>query len=194
MRYILSDKITELLLRKNIIPEEDAELYAFGLHDMVMMVVTMLPVLILAAIIDAFLPAIIFILAYLPIRIYGGGYHAETEQRCYVSSLLKTVLAVLLIKWVPWSVPISLAFAAVAGVIIFVFSPIENEHKPLSPAEFIVYRRRARLFLIGEVAIVIIAFWLGFTSFAASVLMALILASISMVMGLIKTHLKNKRK
>lgn len=194
MRYILSEKATELLLRKNIIPEEDAELYAFGLHDMVMIIVLLVPVLVLAALIHMLGPAIIFILAYLPIRIYGGGYHADTEQRCYVSSLLKTILAILLIKWLPWNFAVSLVFVVMAGIVIFVFSPIENEHRLLSPAEFVVYRRRARLFLMAEVAIVVLAWWLGYINFAASVLMALIVASLSMVLGLIKTHLKNKRK
>ena len=41
---------------------------------------------------------IIFIITYIPIRIYAGGYHARTQTKCYIFSVFMLILALYIIK------------------------------------------------------------------------------------------------
>ena len=42
-----------------------------------------------------------FILAYIPIRSYAGGYHASTQLRCYILSNAVVVAVLIAIRLVP---------------------------------------------------------------------------------------------
>ena len=61
---------------------------------------------------------ILFMIVYTLLRSYGGGYHAKSEFRCYLFSIV-LILAVLLgIKIIPETDVIILGLAEVCGIII----------------------------------------------------------------------------
>lgn len=77
---------------------------------------------------------IIFTAAYIPIRIYSGGYHAKTPQRCWLFSAIMLLMVLCIIKYTPnnpaffW---IYTVLSLVSCVIIWILSPVEDKNKTL---------------------------------------------------------------
>ena len=124
--------------------------------------------------------------------IYGGGAHASTEGRCYIASILQILAAVLLIKYLPWSYQLGIPLLAIALIIIILMAPSEHKNRPLSAAEFKAYKKRLRIFLIAEVAIIVICLALKAYTIAITALMAPVSLAISLLVNLGMTRLAPK--
>ncbi len=84
---MISHKIGDNLVRSNVIKEEDAEIYIYGINQIFVSVLNVSSALIIGLILGMFLESIIFMAAYIPLRSFAGGYHAKTPLRCYFTSL-----------------------------------------------------------------------------------------------------------
>ncbi len=192
MNHILSDKLIGIMVTHGIIEPDKAELYAFGLHDIIMILLTMIPVISISYLIGATWVAILYVAFFFPLRIYGGGAHASTEGRCYIASILQILAAVLLIKYLPWSYQLGIPLLAIALIIIILMAPSEHKNRPLSAAEFKAYKKRLRIFLIAEVAIIVICLALKAYTIAITALMAPVSLAISLLVNLGMTRLAPK--
>ncbi len=84
----LSQKIGDDLVRSNVIEAEDAEIYIYGINQILVSVLNVLSALIIGLILGTFFEVVVFMAAYIPLRIFAGGYHAKTPLRCYIFSVI----------------------------------------------------------------------------------------------------------
>lgn len=80
----IAKTISELLLENNIIPENDIEIYKYGLELFLTSVLEVSAILLASIFIGNFCETLIFLITFLPVRIYSGGYHADTRGRCFM--------------------------------------------------------------------------------------------------------------
>lgn len=82
----------------------------------------------------------VFMVSYIPLRTFVGGYHAKTPLRCYFFSVVKLIIVSVGIKcFSPPDLVYVIAF--LAGLFIMVIlSPIEDKNKPLDETEKKVYK------------------------------------------------------
>jgi len=78
-----------------------------------------------------FLDAIFFLLTFIPIRIYCGGYHADSYLVCNISMLCTFSLTALCAAHIEVSFHAILIIAMIGAIIIAVCCPVENKYKPL---------------------------------------------------------------
>ena len=191
MKINLSEKIIESMVATGVVPSEDKDLYQFGLNQGLIMIVNVLSAILIGLILGMLWHSIVFMLSYIPIRSYAGGYHASTQLKCYwLSNAL--ILAVLLgIKLIPWNGYILSAISLCAGIIIFWLAPVEDLNKPLRQIEIVIYKRRAR-FLFVLLLILTFLFWFaGKEQISVSILMALQVVSVMLILGVLKNS-RNK--
>lgn len=78
----LAQGTAERLAAQGIIREEDAPIYRYGLEAIYSSLLELLSILTLAALIGNFWQTVLFFAAFIPLRLYAGGYHASTRLRC----------------------------------------------------------------------------------------------------------------
>lgn len=139
----IAEEITKTMVTSNIINIEDRELYTYGLELIIPKTVFYIIVLILSLLTDTFIPSLLFILFYMSVRSFSGGYHSKTAGFCIVVSTFIYLLMDFLMKLDFERTEIFLLVAAAVSLgVIFAFSPVESEEKPITAEE----RKRYRLF------------------------------------------------
>lgn len=98
----VNDGIIRVLERNNIIDEEDAPLYAYGLRSFWMIAITTISILLIGIILNELLFTVGFISLFAVIRKYSGGYHAKSRVVCYILSNAVVVGIIYINKTLLW--------------------------------------------------------------------------------------------
>ena len=93
--------------------------------------------------------SIAFLVFYIPLRSYAGGYHASTPRRCYFIFIVIIMAMLLFIGYVDLSI-IYIILLLVGMVVCFAFAPVEDKNKPLDRDEISVFKERAYLIVSIE--------------------------------------------
>lgn len=137
------------------------------------------------------IPAILYTFAYIPIRVYAGGYHASTPKRCWVFSAVMLFVVLGLLKCVILRYSHHLiVLSLISCVVIIILSPVADMNKPLNETEYQIYRLRAIVILIIEM---LVARFMWIINFRIEV-MVLELVWCSLAFMLVLGKLKNRNK
>ena len=133
----LADKISLYYVRKNIISVGELEVYSYGFVLLLSAILNLTLVISIAIIFDMLIQAVVFVLSFILLRTFGGGYHAKTHMGCVWAFFIVFVfLSFALSLLSAYATPIFvLIIAQVSFVFIWVFAPVEAKNKPLSAAK-----------------------------------------------------------
>lgn len=186
----LSVRITENLCKKEIIPREDEELYRYGFNMGLTMLLNLISTVLIGFLFSMIFYSIAFLVLYIPLRSYAGGYHAKTPTRCYFVSLLIIAAVLAFIKFSAGSYILYGAVLMLSSAVCFFLSPVEDANKPLDKDEYKVYRKRSLYILLAEFLM-----WIFLAAIlhkcAAVISMAVFTEAILLILGKIK-NAKNK--
>ena len=88
MFYKASIYIADILEQQNKFASEDKEVYRYGIQQGLNLALNILTTIIIGCLCDMLLPSILFLVCYMPLRSFCGGYHAKTHLRCYIYSVI----------------------------------------------------------------------------------------------------------
>lgn len=91
----LSHRIADLFVKNEVIACEDKDVYIYGLEQGFLMLTNIVTTILIGLVFRMVWQSIVFMMAYIPLRIYAGGYHTKTQLRCYLFSILLIVLSLL---------------------------------------------------------------------------------------------------
>ncbi len=182
----IAEKITRQLEANGAVKSEDREIYRYGIKQGLLIMLNLSTTLLLGIVTGMIGESIIFLVAYMLLRRYAGGFHAKTPARCYIYSSVMVLLALLGIKYMCDSILISICMFIVGSLIVFLFSPVEDKNKPLDAAEQLVYQKRTRFYLIVEVVLNITMMSLGFKVLYEPVSVSLFCLGVLVVLGKFK--------
>lgn len=184
-----SVKITNILERQEIIDEDDREICAYGLRQAFFSVLNAATALLIGFLMKMPVQAVAFTAAYIPIRIYAGGYHASSAEKCWAFSAVMLMSALCIIRIVPDEYQFCItALAVISGLIIIYMSPVEDSNKPLDKDEIKVYHLKTIDAVLIEFIIVASLYILGLKSIVVSAQTAWCSLAVMMIMGRIKNH------
>lgn len=156
---IIADRLED----KGIIQMETKEVCAYGLRQIFSTILNAGTMLLIGVFMHMTIEAILFTIAYIPIRIFAGGYHASTPQRCWAFSAVMLFMVLCIVKYTPekyfWHLT---ALSLIASIAIFLLSPVEDQNKPLDEKEHHVYHIRTTLIMLAEIMIAIVIYILQF--------------------------------
>lgn len=143
--------------------QEEQELYRFGYKLLLLQAINIAVVIAIGLLCSCLKEMVFFLMGYIPLRSYAGGYHAGGPVRCGIlSAAMELAVAVVLRIPVPGlAAEGMLATAVVCEVIIYVTAPVAACNKPLTDSQVLTFRRNARI-ILGVEAIIMIAlyaFW-----------------------------------
>lgn len=197
MISIISKKMTDRLLEREVITQEDYEIYLFGMHQLLVTLLDFLTCAVVGIVFGSLLQTTLFILAFMGIRVYAGGYHASTPLRCYLLTTAMVVVSVALLKYITWSMFMLGGLLLVASMIILILAPVDTENKPVDDVEYVYFRRKTKNALAIESMLAVLCMIFRFEIGAESIVWALVVLAIALIFeqrkkGLSRPKMKKK--
>lgn len=139
----LSQSAARFLASRDGCEEDRARLYQVGFDVIFSTLVTIMGIGALACWLDNLAGAVLFLLCFMTVRSYSGGYHAKTRVRCFILTCSAYLLTAILAR----SIYPDNYFSAVAAascvdfLVLWLFAPIENKNKRL-PLDWKIRNKR----------------------------------------------------
>ncbi len=139
----------------------EKEIYIYGLELIISTLFSMLSISIISIIAGHFIYAVFFFLFFFSLRLFCGGYHAETYLKCFIItnfSFLINILLTYLIEManIKWLLPF---FMFVSFIIILINSPVKNTKHPCSEKVFNRNKKVLRILLFVYMIIYCFSFF-----------------------------------
>lgn len=191
----ISSKIVEILIKHSLVENEDKELYSYGFFILLSQILYFIIVTTIGVLFNIILESVIFYVAFQFIRRYAGGYHAATETRCEILSILSIIASIGIIKLskIYDFKTTLLIITLISMVIIFIFCPLDTPEKPLTEKEFKYFRKISWIILSLIIIAIIVSFYFKFNVVFAPCCASLILEGVLIGTGKIKKVCNEKR-
>lgn len=130
--------------------EEKQEIYVYGIEIIISTGLIFATILALSALCGDVMRGVVFLSVFAPLRLFTGGYHADTYGKCYVITILLYVFTMLLQSVLQPLVPVAGIIIALlfAAVYISLRSPVTHVNQPLSEHRKQVNARLASVMVI----------------------------------------------
>lgn len=124
------------LQRKGVISTEknEMELYKYGVEISLSSIISFLEILFIGIATSHFIESILFLVVFIFIRSFTGGFHANTYLKCNLVMLISFIAIVIIyellrghINWIYY-----LMVCGFSVLVVSAFSPIENIYKPIN--------------------------------------------------------------
>ena len=168
--------------------EEKEEIIRYGLERIKSTCIMTLVTLLMGCIFQVFFQSIIFLVCFIVLRKYAGGYHADTQNRCYVISTVIFAVALLAIRYMSDGNDneIFILLQSVNFILLYFLVPVDNKNHRLEQWEKEKYGKKARI-RIGCMYVLYLSLHFGaIYSIAVAVGMANVIVGGCVIAGEIK--------
>lgn len=156
------DRIVDRQVENRTIGQEDINIYKYGYFLLFEVLINLIISLMIGVVFHDIKTVVLFLVLYIPLRTYSGGWHADRLWKCtFISNLILVIAEVIsnyCIEYIPviYCVPLMILF----GIYILVVSPVDTESKPLENDEIKSYNKKVKIisFLHSIVLILFIFF------------------------------------
>lgn len=154
----LASQVADYFIKKDIFKDTEREVYIYGFDLMISGLMNVLLVLIAGIILNSLTYALIFVFVMITVRMYTGGYHADTHIMCniiFLSAFLVSIATLNVINyfsisWIIW-------FLQCIGLILVTrFVPLENRNKKLSDEQKERYKKIGITLYLTDIVIAVI--------------------------------------
>lgn len=147
---MLSTYLVDKMVESEVIQKEDKDVYLYGLNQGFTIIQNIFITLIIGGLFGNITATCVFLMVYIPLRSFAGGYHAATPKKCFIYSIILILVIQLYFFYLfksmyQWIYPVVL----ISSFIIYVNSPIQNSNKPLSIEEKSYYKKVVAEILIS---------------------------------------------
>lgn len=180
MLHRFSAYIAQRLLLYGAISEDDVELYEFSAFCFLF---NLIPLALSAAIglaLHMFWESVLFILPYVLVRTFSGGFHFTSAKLCFVVTNMILTASLILTKTMisAGRSPVSLVLFLLAALAVFFLSPIDSDARKLTFLERKAFRRVARWLTAVFFAAALVLYCLGIFTAAYPVGMGITLTAL----------------
>ena len=139
----ISGSIANTLWTQGIIQKEDIDTCRYGLDVFISSVLEIASILAIAAYLKNFFETVLFFTAFIPLRVYAGGYHADTKLKCYLISLGVYGIFTFLMKLLPQGVysAVNLITTIFSLIMVVIDAPVVHKNKTVNEIESKHYRK-----------------------------------------------------
>lgn len=185
--------ITDKLINLNTIKSEDREIYEFGIQHIFITILNITTVIIIGLLTQSLKIAVCFVLSFIPLRIFAGGFHFRTPLRCYIFS--SCFVAAVLLAMRCFNVPLLIYcfLYCIASVVILFFAPVEDPNKPLDQTENRVYKKRTTVIWILEALAITVLYFLKAYFAVKGIMVSTIILAIMIVSGMVSNILQKRQ-
>jgi len=190
----LAKDITFFLVKNKIVDIEKREVYVYGLEVILLNTVLIAILMGVSLLFGAIIHFIAFLVFFFPLRIFAGGYHAKTSEKCLVLSTILYTASLVAVQLFPllYNSVYAMAAGGVFMIIIFIFAPLVNKNNELNVKQIKRNRLITRLLLIIDLVLLGICYWQGFTV-ASSGIVLIGLVCVLLLLGKALTKFEGRK-
>lgn len=194
MFHSISERIISYAVKIDALDKDKTEEYIYGLELSLSVFASYLSVIIIGIIMGMIWQSILFLLLFVTVRRFAGGFHFKSQIVCYLFMCVICIIALLAIKYSENNIAICSAAMAVSTLLLLVLSPIPAIEKPLDDKEKVVYGRITRI-LLAVIACAYIVLCFFDNVYAAKIIsVTMFIISVFAILGKVKYEwYKNKR-
>ncbi len=186
------------ILCKDEDTDEMRELYEYAIYILLSGLFHLFSVVALGLCFNMVLESLIFYCSFILIRKFAGGYHAKTPTRCYIFSVITSVVALCLIKVVCifYCTLLSiclLLIVLICTVFILFVVPLQSDNKPLNFKEIKIYKNVSRVAVVALFVTSSILAFLGIKFIFVPIIFGVYMCGIVLAMRKIQVLNKSKR-
>lgn len=181
----LSSQTTKYLLKKNVISDEEKELYEYGLFMIISYIVFFLISILFGIVLDIPFSSILFYISFCLVRNFAGGIHANSEIKCNIITTVSILISEILIKvFIDYSlVNISFVMLIISSICLCVIKPVATSHKKISQQEKLHFHKKVIVLTVFALIIAAISLIINVYSITISLSVGLSLANVFFVTG-----------
>ena len=150
-------KFTNNLLLHNSITREAYDIYVYGFELLISFLFSAITILLFGTILGCFYQTVAFLIVFILLRSYSGGYHAKTYAMCTIVTFSTFGIVLLLSKYIFVNYIAYLILGAVGITILSIFAPIEHPNKKTSSNQ---KRRHKAICIILFVVFISAGIWM----------------------------------
>ena len=180
----LSKNIALILFSEQIIDEEKMPVCAYGIELIISTVIGFMLVIFVGLMMNAVFHAFFFYLVFVGVRLFTGGFHAQSHFKCKITLVICSVFVLLASNQyrVLNESRLHVLLLAIYLACVFLFSPVEHINAPLTEQE----RKRNRGISIIMAIVLVVINELGymvFPSISAVLTMSLFIIAVLMIVA-----------
>ncbi|MEE0511410.1 MAG: accessory gene regulator B family protein [Peptococcaceae bacterium] len=182
------NRVVSILIDKmidgNIINSKEKKIYFYGLTIFFSFTTNIVAFLMAAKILGLFINCLFFLTAFIPLRLFAGGYHANTKIYCYTLSIITYSVFFILLKSPLVNLSIMILITSILSLLIIAKNcPMIHKNRLISNYEFKRYKLISWAIILIDFFFLLIIFWLNLSnSLIFSFSFGIIIESLSILM------------
>lgn len=159
---------------KGKIAENEAEIYEYGYVLLIEKIIIFVVSVVIALLLDAIWEVLALCIAFIPLRVYSGGYHAKSRCTCIVMSGMFVVLGSTGIKLLYQQINVLtyLVIEIACICVISRFAPAATDQKPVTASEARSYKKKAIVIAGAELLFGLLCFHFGVSTMITSIVLS----------------------
>ena len=147
-------------IKKGKITENEAEIYEFGYTLMIEKLYIFLISVVIAIVLDAVWEVFTLCIAFIPLRVYSGGYHAKSRWGCMMLSGAFLIFGVIIARRIKAILNVCgfIIVELVCGIILIKYAPVDVKQRKLSDSEQCYFKKISTIIAAIETLIGILFF------------------------------------
>lgn len=194
-----AENIVFCLLKNKVLNVDNREVYVYSIEVILLNFILLSSLLGISIVGNSEVFFLGFLLFFVPIRTFAGGYHAKHSETCFVISVGVYMVGMVFFNYFPnlYKNVITVALFILAVIILLIWAPLKNANHPLTDYQ---YKRNQKVVFV--LTIINIGLFILFSKvnykIAVSEIIFIVFAAVSMLMGkfedLIKSSIVSEKK
>ncbi len=176
--------VIDQMVRRNVIKESDRNIYSYGLTVMVLKLAALVVAVIISIFIGETIDLLIFLLLFIPLRKYAGGFHERTALRCFIESQIILILVEITLKYIHYYTFENIAgavFSFVGAAVIIYKAPIGSVNRVLNDKQKKKYRKISLVVCLILILIAILTYIYNYMNVTYAVFITFLLEGILLI-------------
>ena len=136
----VSKSITNSLRKKGIVLDEFADVYQYGFELLLSFLISTGLVIIAGIIVNRFIETLVFLIVFISLRSFTGGFHAMKYWICTVSTFGVYSLVMFVSSYVSVNFYVFYILFLIGSIILYIKAPVENPNKKLTKKQKSKYK------------------------------------------------------
>lgn len=141
------DKIAEVISDRIVAvngQREDKEIYKYGLQILLNTVISIGIVLLIGSAANELWGTVIFLFCYCSLRLFAGGLHADTNNKCMVIFIGGYIIALSILKCVEVVLNVDvIGILVLLNICVLMWAPVDVPNNPIPTAKKRIMKKRA---------------------------------------------------
>lgn len=182
----LANKLTDYLIHKKVILQENRNIYQFGFQVGFEVILNTAISILIAIICKMEVECIVFFLVFIPLRSYAGGLHLDSYFKCMVCSCLSLLFILLIVKYININSVLMICIVAFSIIIIKVIKPVEHINRPVSRKKYREFVKKLNITLMALAVTSTFFFVLEMNRILFTIAVTILFMAIILFLGKIK--------